>query len=118
MNKGFWYSVFRPVQNRNYIGLKKYRILFLVRLLPVFVLILIGVILQPSGAWLSIIGLVILVMLINYFFLAATEKASWNILFKKHYNDQSEPADYELMKTYEQNPTPGNLAKIQELKDK
>ena len=117
MSKGFWFSVFRPVNNRNYIGIKRYRILYLIRLLPVFVLLMIGVIFQPSRSWLIIIAIVIASMLLDYFTSGIGEKIWWNLIFKRFYSNQSDE-NYELMKAYEKNPTPDNMAKIQELKDK
>jgi len=117
---GFWYSIFRPVGNRYYIGMKTYTIAFVIQYVPAGVLLIILSLTVPSDRrWAAylILTIWIIAALIDFFIIRKwEEQTTWKMLYGKFYNSTSEGTvqDYDLMKKVDNNPTPQN---IEQLKD-
>ncbi|MDB5160633.1 MAG: hypothetical protein JWO96_13 [Candidatus Saccharibacteria bacterium] len=112
--KGFWYSVFRPVGNRYYVGMKLYTITFLIRYVPLIVLLVLGAIKYPSLAWFLLLAVVAAGALIDHFVVYKwEEKISWKYLYSAHYEKDDSSSEAEaLMKAVEQNPSEENLRNL------
>jgi hypothetical protein len=116
---GFWYSVFRPIGNRYYVGMKLYTISFIIQYLPLTLLF--GYILIDSNA--KVISLIFLIAWLavaafDFFVIRGYEqKVTWKYLYSARYADGTDNEDQRIasmMSKIEKDPTPENETELQD----
>lgn len=112
---GFWYSTFRPINNRYYITKKYYLLTFVIRFIPAIVLGLILIVHTVNIYTVAIILIIVISALIDYFVIYKyEEKFMWKNLYSKQYDNDSLNRDELLMSKVDRNPNSANVQKLSE----
>src|SRR5665213_1922506 len=84
---GFWYSIFRPINNRYYVGVKLYTTTFVIRYLPLTIVWIWAAAAENQHLlWLVVLALWVIAALIDFFILRKyEEKVTWKYLYSSQY---------------------------------
>lgn len=108
-------AIFRPVANRHYTNKKTSAVLYAFEFFPVLLVGLYGAIFVDSFFWFVLGGIIIYGFIDYIVFDAFIDRLGWKLIWHHFYSDEAKPhtPEQDLIKQYEQNPTPENYEALQ-----
>lgn len=108
-------AIFRPVANRHYTNKKTSAVLYAFEFFPVLLIGLYGAFFVDSFFWFVLGGIIVYGFVDYIVFDAFIDKVGWRLIWRHFYSDEAKPhtPEQELIKQYEQNPTPENYEALQ-----
>lgn len=104
---------FAPLANRHYTNKKTSVLLYVVQYIPVVMVCVLAAIAVDGLFWIVLAGIFVLGV-VDYLLLDAfLDKLNWRLFWRHFYKDEAPlGAEHQLMKEFENNPTPENRRKL------